>query len=133
MGRFRAKRKGKFKSRLEQRAAQMMELAGLPFKYEPDKFPYSRLSHYIPDWKIGENVYIETKGYLSPSNRANILAFREQHPSIRIYFLFGCASNKLNAKSQTTYAEWCDRHGFKWADIRKGIPKDWWERRELVK
>lgn len=99
---------------------------GLKIQYEADKISYTRLSHYVPDWKIGPNVYIETKGYLSPSNRANMLSFREQHPSIRIYFLFGNADNKLNSKSHTSYGQWCDKHGFKWADIRKGIPKEWW-------
>lgn len=124
--RKRSKNLGKFKSKLEQKFAQMMQLKGLKFEYEPDRISYVRRSHYVPDWRIRKDVYIETKGYLSPSNRANILSFREQHPHVRVYFLFGCAKNKLNPKSETTYGDWCDRHGFKWADIRQGVPTEWW-------
>jgi len=40
-----------------------------------------------------------------------------------IRFVFSNSRNKLNKKSKTTYADWCDKHGFKWAD--KQIPKSW--------
>jgi hypothetical protein len=80
----------------------------------------------VPDWKIAPNVYIETKGYLAPSNRANILSFKEQHPDIRVLLLFANADNKLNAKSQTSYGEWATKNGVEWADIRKGLPVHWW-------
>jgi len=31
----------------------------------------------------------------------------------------------LRRGSPTTYAMWCDKHGIKWADFRKGIPQEW--------
>lgn len=105
----------------------MIQQKGLQAQYEADRLPFVRSSHYVPDWKIRKDVYIETKGYFSPSNRANMLSFREQHPGIRIYFVFGNASNRLNSKSNTTYAEWCNKHGFKFTDIKKGVPLDWWK------
>lgn len=104
-----------------------MEKAGLKADYEPDRLPFIRSSHYVPDWKIRPNVYIETKGYFSPSNRANMLSFREQHPGVRIHFVFGNAQNRLNPKSKTTYADWCRRHGFKFIDIKQGVPLNWWK------
>lgn len=126
-GKKRLGQKSKYKSRLEERFAQMMQEKGLPFQYEPDRLPYVRSSVYVPDWKIRKDVYIETKGYLSPSNRANMLSFKEQHPGVRIYFIFGNANNRLNSRSSTTYGEWATKHGFRWRDIKKGIPLDWWQ------
>lgn len=128
MGRFypQGKRKGKYKSGLEREFAALANNQGLKFEYEPTSFPYSRPSHYIPDWKIAENVYIETKGWLAPFQRANLIAFKEQYPQVRILLLFGNADNRLNARSKTTYAQWAERHGFEWADFRDGIPAQWW-------
>jgi hypothetical protein len=123
----RSNRRGKFRSGLEAKAAQMILKAGLGADYEVDTFPYVKQSHYTPDFRIRENVYIETKGEFSSSNRANMLAFREQHPKVEIRFLFGNADNKLYRGSKTTYGEWSEKHGFKWADIRKGLPAHWWK------
>ena len=126
--RFRSPRRGKYKSRLELLFATLAFRQGLPFEYEPERFPYVRPSHYIPDWRIAKNVYIETKGYLAPSNRQNLIAFKEQNPKIRILLLFANAENKLNARSKTTYAQWAEKHEFEWFDIRKGLPTHWWEK-----
>lgn len=125
---FRSKRKGKYKSRLESDFATLCFKHGVGFEYEATRIPYTRLSHYVPDWKIGPDVYIETKGYLAPSNRANILSFKEQYPGIRILFLFGNADNRLHSKSKTTYAQWAEKHGLEYADIRKGLPLHWWKK-----
>lgn len=130
MARFfpKGKRKGKYKSGLERDFAAEAKAKGLGFDYEPTSFPYSRPSHYIPDWRIAENVYIETKGWLAPFQRANLIAFKEQYPHVRILLLFGNSENKLNAKSKTTYAQWAERHGFESADFRDGIPVRWWKK-----
>lgn len=121
------KKKKGFKSKLEKDFAGLMFCSGLAFSYEPDRFAFVTQTHYTPDFKIKKNVYIETKGYFSPSNRSRLLSFREQFPQIQIYLMFQRADNYLDKKSKTTYAQWCDQHGFKWADIRKGIPKHWWK------
>lgn len=131
-GRFRfrprSKRTGRYKSKLEANFAQQAQKQGLHFDYEPERFAYTRLGHYTPDWRIAPGVFIETKGYLAPSNRANLLSFREQHPNIIILLLFANAENKLNSRSDTTYAQWAERHGFVWADFRSGVPVEWWSR-----
>lgn len=124
----RSKRKGKFKSGLERDFAEQATAKGLPFEYETTKFPYSRPSHYVPDWQIAPSVFIETKGWLAPFQRANLIAFKEQCPHIRILLLFGNANNRLNRASKTTYAKWADRNGFEWADFRNGIPVHWWQK-----
>jgi predicted nuclease of restriction endonuclease-like RecB superfamily len=116
----------KFKSGLERSFAKQAFEAGLHFDYETDRFKFITQSHYVPDFKIRENAFIETKGYFSPSNRSKMLSFREQYPHITIYMLFQNSKNRLSPKSKTTYAHWCEQHGFEYADIRNGIPKKWW-------
>lgn len=133
MGLLQSKRKGlkkplKFKSRFEKTVAEKMFSANLPFEYEVDSFKFVRETTYTPDWKIAKNVYIETKGYMSPANRGKLLSFKEQHPNVNILILFQDASVKLNKSSTTTYGEWATKHGFTWHDFKKGMPVHWWSK-----
>ena len=97
--------------------------------YESDKLKYWVEHTYNPDFTIRENTYIETKGRFLSADRAKHLYIKEQHPEVKVYFLFGNASNTLTKSSKTTYAEWCDKHGFKWADFyRDGIPQEWFKK-----
>ena len=123
------KPKGQFKSRLEKNFAAEIFKRGLKAEYEAKTFAYIRKSHYTPDWKIGNNSFIETKGYLSPSNRSNLLSFKEQYPAVTIHIAFQNASNRLNAKSKTTYGEWAEKNGFKWCDLSEGFPEHWFEKK----
>jgi hypothetical protein len=50
---------------------------------------------------------------------------RECHPELDIRFVFGNAQTRLSKRSATTYAAWCDKHGFKWA--HKHVPDEWLE------
>lgn len=120
-------KKKHFKSRLEANFAASMFQRGLKAEYESNVFPYVRKSHYTPDWKISEGLFIETKGYLSPSNRSNLLSFKEQHPDIEIRLAFANAGNRLNSRSNTTYASWAEKNGFKWCDLSKRFPSEWWD------
>src|SRR3990167_1481711 len=122
------KNKGKYKSHLEVRFATKAKTQGLNIQYEANIFPYVRPSHYTPDWKIGPQTYIETKGYFSPSDRAKILTFLEQYPGIKLYLIFGNAKNKLNKNSRTTYGEWAKKHGIEFGDIRESLKRDWWQK-----
>jgi hypothetical protein len=115
----------KFKSNLEQKFAELLLKKGLKAEYEPETFRYQRIAHYTPDWRIRPGVFIETKGYFSPANRGHLLSFREQHPGITICLAFQSASNRLNARSKTTYGEWATKNGFKWCDLQKGFPSEW--------
>ena len=54
-----------------------------------------------------------------------IKRYREiaQHPECDIRFVFANAKNKLYKSSKTTYGDWCNRHGFDWAE--KTVPREW--------
>jgi len=94
--------------------------------YEPRSFEYVKPSRYTPDWELTPTKYIEAKGYFAPADRSKLVAFKAQHPEIEILLLFANAQNKLHRKAKTTYAQWAEKNGFRWADFKEeGIPKSW--------
>lgn len=123
MARLRGRRSHGFRSQLERLVSLTLKKCHVPYEYEPDRLPYiKKPAKYIPDFKIGATTYIEVKGVLTFADRAKLLAVKEQHPDITICLLFGNASNRLNRKSKTTYAEWADKHNFPNIDVRdKGL------------
>ena len=118
-----------YRSGLEDKVSKQIAAAGLPVSYEEDKVRYiwpSRESTYTPDFRLpGPNgpVYIETKGRWTVDDRQKHLLIRDQHPDVDIRFVFSNQNAKLYKGSPTTYAMWCDRHGFKYAN--KTIPQEW--------
>ncbi len=99
--------------------------------YEVDKVVFIQPEvkrTYKPDFKIADDVYIECKGIFSLDDRKKMLWVKEQHPEKTFYILFYNAYQKLRKGSNTTYADWCDKHGFIWADWFKSgraIPIEW--------
>jgi hypothetical protein len=75
------------------------------------------------DFELPNGILIETKGRFKPADRTKHLLIKQQHPELDIRFVFSNSHNTLSKKSSTTYADWCDKHGFKWAD--KQIPRSW--------
>ena len=96
-------------------------------EYEQGKLKYVVEHTYNPDWKVKENVYIETKGLFKAADRAKHLYLREQHPDVKIYLVFQNPNNKLSRVSKTTYAAWADKHGVEWTTLEMGIPGEWLE------
>lgn len=129
----------KYKSKLERDFAEHIKNRKLVAHYEVDTFKYERPSHYTPDWKIREGLYLETKGEFAPAQRANMVAFKAQHPGIEIVMVFADADNLLHKKAKMTYAQWADKNGIRYHDlkavynkkkkgydIRNPIPKELW-------
>lgn len=102
-------------------------------QYEVDTIPYTQPEvkrKYKPDFKIADNVYVECKGIFSLDDRKKMLWVKEQHPEKTFYLLFYNAHQKLRKNSSTSYADWCDKHGFIWADLFKSgrsIPQEWFK------
>lgn len=108
--------------------------AGLKLEYETDKIKYvwpERTASYTPDFKLpkeGGFFYVETKGRWTVDDRQKHLLIKEQHPDIDIRFVFSNQNAKLYKGSPTTYAQWCEKFGFAYAN--KTIPKEWLEEGE---
>jgi hypothetical protein len=115
-----------FKSGLEENVSTQIASRGLHVEYESEKVSYTipASEHtYNPDFKLPNGIRIETKGRFVLADRKKHLLVKEQHPELDIRFVFTNSKNKINKKSKTTYADWCDKNGFKYAD--KTIPEEW--------
>ena len=96
---------------------KIVEYVGKPKKYKPD--------FYLVD----QDIYIETKGYFDQQDRVKHLLIREQHPSLDIRFIFMDSNLKINKSSVTTYAKWCSKHNFMFAD--KILPRQWLKEKRI--
>ena len=115
-----------FKSGLEENISVQIESKGMVVEYETEKVDYiiPASSHtYNPDFKLPNGIRVETKGRFVLADRKKHLLVKQQHPELDIRFVFTNSKNKINKKSKTTYADWCDKNGFKYAD--KVIPDEW--------
>jgi hypothetical protein len=115
--------RSKYRSKFEERLAGGLAKRGIAFSYETSRFDYTVLRRYTPDFVFDNGVIIEAKGYFTSEDRTKHLRVRECNPELDIRFCFQNASNKLNKKSKTSYADWCDKHGFLWCE--RVIPTEW--------
>lgn len=121
-----------YRSGLEENNAKLLKAMGVPIIYETEKIKYviPESNHtYTPDFKVLDVFFVETKGKLEPSDRAKHLLVKAQHPEIDIRFVFSRATDPIYKGSPTSYANWADKHGFKWA--QKLIPTAWIEEAKL--
>lgn len=115
-----------WRSGLEERIAEQLDKAGVGYTYEEYKINYIRPESkhtYTPDFRLPNGIIIETKGRFLQGDRVKHLWVKEQHPELDIRFVFSNSKARISKTSKTTYAAWCDKYGFLYAD--KFIPKEW--------
>lgn len=112
-----------YRSGFEEKVALALQGAGVSFSYETLSLPYVLEKKYKPDFILPNGVILEVKGLWTGSDRTKHMKVREAHPDLDIRFVFMNAHNRLSKRSKTTYAQWCDKKGFKWC--HKKIPKSW--------
>lgn len=115
----------RFRSGLEQRTAAFLKRHKVKFLYEQTRLPYlvSETRHYTPDFQLPNGIYVETKGRFMPADRKKHLLIKEQYPDLDIRFVFSNPNAKIRKGSSTSYADWCDKYGFKYA--QEVIPLEW--------
>lgn len=120
----------RFRSGLEERTAKYLKKLKVKFTYEKIKIRWQDLRYrtYTPDFVLANGIIVETKGRFIASDRQKHLMIKEQHPDLDIRFVFSNPNSKLYKGSKTTYADWCDKHGFKWA--KEEIPLEWIKERK---
>ena len=123
---FRGIREG-YRSGLEDLVAKQLHSLGIKFEYEPKdgKVEYTKPQSkhkYTPDFVFASFI-VETKGRFTTADRKKHKLIKEQHPDIDIRFVFSNSNTRISKQSRTTYAQWCEHYGFKYAD--KLIPNDW--------
>ena len=116
-----------WRSGLEKKVAAALDAAAIPFQYEKRVIKYTsppKDHRYTPDFEILSNgIIVETKGRFVAKDREKHLLVKAQHPELDIRFVFSNSSTKLYKGSPTSYADWCEKNGFKYAD--KVIPASW--------
>jgi hypothetical protein len=114
---------GGYRSGLEEQIAKQLEDLKVAYEYEKERIAYQRTCHYLPDFKLPNGIYIEAKGQFTSEDRGKLRKVKKQHPDKDIRLVFSRSKSKLNKGSPTTYADWCEKYGFPYAD--KQIPEEW--------
>jgi hypothetical protein len=117
-----------FRSGLEHVVAKQLEAEGIAVCYEQLALKYitpEKLHRYTPDFELPNGIIIETKGRFMVKDRQKHLLVQQQHPELDIRFVFTNSRAKISKASSTTYAMWCNKFNFKYAD--KLIPLAWIE------
>ena len=115
-----------FRSGLEEKIAAQLEDSGLPVVFEQYKLKYiipESTHSYTPDFLLHNGIIIESKGIFDSDDRKKHQLIKQQHPELDIRFVFSSSKSKLYKGSSTSYADWCIKNGFMYAD--KLIPKEW--------
>lgn len=138
MGRFFSRRGGwskrvdtTYRSGLEDKVAEQLRSAGVDAKYEEHSIHYTMPSTphiYTPDFVLPNGIIVETKGVFDIEDRKKHLLIQNQYPNLDIRFVFSSSKAPIYKGSKTTYAAWCNKYGFKFAD--KWIPDKWLRERK---
>ena len=114
----------KFRSKLEENVAGLLEGLGISYQYESEKLSYTIEHNYTPDFVLPNYTYLETKGYWDAADRRKVLAVKKANPQIDLRMVFQAPYNTISKKSKTTYAKWCEKHDIPWTSYHD-IPLDW--------
>jgi hypothetical protein len=117
--------KNGYRSGLEDDIAKDLKDRGVEFEYEKLKVQWQLLENktYTPDFKLPNGIIIESKGRFVQADRKKHLIIQDQHPFLDIRFVFSNSRSKLYKGAKSTYGDWCNKHGFLYADKR--IPDEW--------
>jgi hypothetical protein len=115
----------KLRSGLEATVEKVLHSSKVQYDYESETLHYTQpeqVRRYLPDFRVmledKGTIYLEVKGILTSADRKKLRLVKEQHPDKTLIFVFGSAKNKLNKKSPTTYADWCDKYSILWVDVK---------------
>lgn len=113
-----------WRSGLEEKVAKELSESGIKYEYESIKIKYdvSETRTYTPDFILPNGIIVETKGRFVAADRKKHLLIQKQF-DYDIRFVFQNAKAKLFKGAKSTYSQWCDKHGFLWA--QGSIPEEW--------
>jgi hypothetical protein len=116
-----------WRSGLEERVAEQLDQLGVEYTYEKLKLKYIKPASehvYTPDFQILSNgIIVETKGRFLLADRMKHMMVKKHNPDVDIRFVFSNSNARISKASKTTYAMWCRKNGYKFAD--KVIPEEW--------
>lgn len=114
-------KKNNRRSKLEDTFEIILNEYNINYNYELTKLTYiiPESKHtYLIDWTLPNNLYIETKGYLSNAQERNkYKLIKQQYPNIDLRFVFD-NPNKLCGGTKYTHAVWAEKNKFKYCGIK---------------
>ena len=113
-----------YRSGLEEKVADLLNGLKVNYEYEDRRIPYRLQGNYLPEFHLANGIFLEVKGRLTSEDRRKMKAVKLCNPDLDIRFVFQAPFNKIYKGSKTTYAKWCDKHGFLWCSWTT-IPIDW--------
>jgi hypothetical protein len=127
-----------FRSGLEEHTSDEIAARGLEVQFETLKVPYTIPAsphRYTPDFVLPNGIIIETKGLWDAADRAKHNLIRAQWPDLDIRLIFQNPDQKISPTSPTSYGDWCDKFGLRWAGVIKKrgsgivqiIPPQWFD------
>lgn len=123
-----------YRSGLEEKIAKQLESLGVYDVFELKKIKYIKpvTNHtYLVDFILPNGICVESKGLFDSDDRKKHLLLKDQYPDLELRFVFSRSASKLYKGSKTTYADWCIKNGFKFAD--KLIPVEWLKEKSFKK
>lgn len=124
------RRRCTYRSSFEDKVLAKLREDGRDFKYESMKLKYVISANYTPDIVLGNGIIVELKGYFDADDRRKMRLVKEQHPHLDIRLVFQKAEKTITKSSKTTYAQWAEKNGFKWAN--QEIPRSWFNEKTHV-
>lgn len=118
-----------YRSGLEEDVAeQLLGYYGEEVPYEDpssiiEYTPPTKKRRYTPDFTLPNGIIVETKGRFVTADRLKHIYIKAEHPEKDIRFVFSNSRSKISKTSKTTYADWCRKNGFQFAD--KSVPEEW--------
>ncbi len=115
-----------YRSGLEEKIADQLRRAGEDVVYEQHSLAYKQPEKprkYTPDFILKNGIIIESKGRFVTADRQKHLFIKADHPGLDVRFVFSNSRSRIGKDSPTTYAMWCGKYGFLFAD--KWIPQAW--------
>lgn len=122
-----------YRSQSEVVIAEQLKKKKVEFSYESLKLkwePPVRQRTYTPDFVIPRRdplnpLVIECKGLWTAADRQKHQCIIEQFPHLDIRLVFDNPNQRLYKGSKTSYAEYCDKKGYKYSPLPREIPKEW--------
>ena len=115
----------KFRSGYEETIYTTVLNEGLTVDYKPFALTYLVKGNYYPDFVLPNGIIVEAKGYFDSRARAKMIAVKKNNPDLDIRMLFMNSKTKVRKGSKLTYADWCHKYGFPFADGM--IPLQWFK------
>ncbi|MDX0762360.1 endodeoxyribonuclease [Sinorhizobium medicae] len=115
-----------FRSGLEDVNARFLTEWNVTVEYEQYDLTYvkpAREARYTPDFILPNGIIVETKGRFLTEDRQKHILIKKQYPQLDLRFVFSNPNTRISKQSKTTYAIWCQSHGFLYAS--KVIPQEW--------